>query len=238
MESRKIKHRKQLNEGPFSEPKTLVTFSEPKSIISEQYNTIRTNINFMLSDQQNKKILITSATPGEGKSTIASNLALVFAKEGKRVLIVDADLRKPTLHSTFEIENRFGLSNTLTKKVSYTESMKETFIYGLYVLPSGPVPLNPSELLASKAMDLLIKSIEHFFDIVIFDAPPLLPVTDSQILANKCNGTILVINSGHVNRADVLKAKNILKTSQANILGVILNNYDLPNDHYYYGRYK
>ncbi len=162
----------------------------------------------------------------------------MFAKEGKRVLIVDADMRKPTLHSIFDLANQYGLSNTLTKKVLYLESIQETFIYRLYVLPSGPVPLNPSELLSSEAMDLLIKSLEQYFDVIIFDAPPLLPVTDAQILSNKCDGTILVINSGTVNRADALKAKSILQASHANILGVILNNYDLPRDHYYYDEYK
>ncbi|SOC38379.1 CpsD/CapB family tyrosine-protein kinase [Ureibacillus acetophenoni] len=219
-------------------PNSLITFLEPKSVIAEQFNTIRSNINFTLPDHDVKKILVTSSTAGEGKSTIASNLAVVFAKEGKRVLIIDADMRRPTLHSTFDIENRYGLSNTLSKKVTYMESVQETFIFELYILPSGPVPMNPSELLASKTLNKLMEIFEQYFDVIIFDAPPLLPVTDAQIISNICDGTILVVNSGKVNRADVLKAKSLLEASHAKILGVVLNNFKLPNNHYYYSEYK
>lgn len=219
---------------PSSGPNTLITILEPKSVIAEQFNTIRSNIHFTLPDHKVKKLLVTSSTAGEGKSTIASNLGVAFAREGKRVLLVDADMRRPTLHSTFNLENKYGLSNTLTKKVSYIESVRDTFIYGLYVLPSGPIPLNPSELLASKNMKQLMKIFEQYFDVIILDAPPLLPVTDAQILSNICDGTILVVNSGKVNRADVLKAKSLLQASHAKILGVVLNNYKLPKDYYYY----
>ena len=219
-------------------PRTLITFAEPKSYITEQFKTIRTNINFSLPGDDVKKLLVTSTIPGEGKSTITANLSFVFAQEGKRVLIIDADLRKPTLHATFGLSNKIGLSNLFTKQVSFNHAIKETFIYGLYVLPSGPIPLNPSELLSSKAMHSFIKTVEAYFDIIIFDAPPVLTVTDAQILSNKCDGTVFVINSGTVNRKEVLKAKSALLSSHATILGVILNNYNTKTNNYYDKLYK
>ena len=219
-------------------PKTLITFTEPKSFITEQFKTIRTNIHFSLPGEETKKILVTSTAPGEGKSTITANLGFVFAQEGKSVLIIDGDMRKPTLHSTFHVDNQYGLSNLLRKRVSYTDAIQETFIYGLYVLPSGPIPHNPSELLSSKAMDQFLSNIEKHFDIILFDAPPVLTVTDAQILANKCDGTVYVINSGTTNRKEAMKAKSLLLTSQASILGVIINNFHEPKNNYYEDLYK
>lgn len=221
-----------------SSPKTLIAFTEPKSYITEQFKTIRTNIHFSLPDENVKKIVVTSTTPGEGKSTIIANLAVVFAQEGKKVLIIDADLRKPTLHSTFKLKNKKGLSNLLRNKISYIDAIQETFIYGLYVLPSGPIPHNPSELLSSKSMDQFLYSMEQYFDIILIDVPPVLTVTDAQILSNKCDGTIFVVNSGVINRKEALKAKNTLTNSKANILGVVLNNYNDTKNNYYEDLYK
>jgi len=221
-----------------SSPKTLIAFTEPKSYISEQFKTIRTNIHFSLPDEEVKKIVVTSTTPGEGKSTIIANLGFVFAQEGKKVLLIDADLRKPTLHSTFKLKNKKGLSNLLRNKVSFIDAIQETFIYGLYVLPSGPIPHNPSELLSSKAMDQFLEHMEKYFDIILIDVPPVLTVTDAQILANKCDGTVFVVNSGAVNRKEVIKAKNTLVNSKAKILGVVLNNYNEAKNNYYEDLYK
>ncbi|KGR76204.1 CpsD/CapB family tyrosine-protein kinase [Ureibacillus manganicus] len=226
------------NSSTSTAPKTLISFTEPKSYIAEQFKTLRTNINFTLPGDDAKKLLVTSTIPGEGKSTITANLGFVFAQEGKRVLIIDADLRKPTLHATFNLPNKIGLSNMFTKQVSFVHAIKETFIYDLYVLPSGPVPLNPSELLSSKTMDQFLKTIEDYFDVIIFDAPPILTVTDAQILSNKCDGTVLVINSGTVNRKELLKAKSALLSSHANILGVVLNNFNSKTNNYYEKLYK
>ncbi len=215
----------------------LVTVTDTKSIVSEQFRTIRANITFSIPDQELKTILVTSSTPGEGKSTNAANLGVVFAQEGKKVLIIDGDMRKPTLHQTFKTFNNTGLSNVLAKKVSFDEGVQETFIVGLYVMTSGPIPPNPAELLSSKAMDALILEAKKDYDIIIFDAPPLLSVSDAQILSNKCDGTLLIVDSGAVEKEVVRKATAILSTSKARILGVVLNKYVVPrNQHYYYDK--
>ncbi|MEO4053428.1 CpsD/CapB family tyrosine-protein kinase [Solibacillus sp. CAU 1738] len=215
----------------------LVTVSDSKSIISEQFRTIRTNISFSLPDRDLKTILITSSTPGEGKSTNAANLGVVFAHEGKRVLIVDADMRKPTLHYTFALFNTVGLSTLLSRQSEFQQAFQETPIVGLYVLTSGPIPPNPAELLASKTFDVLLREMQNHFDIIIFDAPPLLSVSDAQLLAHKSDGTLLIVHSGVAEKEDVLKAKAILTSSKAKILGVVLNNYKMPKKSKYYYEY-
>ena len=234
LKSRKKEKRQQLSEMA----RKLVTVSDSKSIISEQFRTIRTNITFSMLDEDLKTILVTSSTSGEGKSTTAANLGVVFAQEGKRVLIIDGDLRNPTLHQTFKTFNKVGLSNVLARKAPFHEAVQETFIVGLYVLTSGPIPPNPAELLSSTAMDTLILDTKKDFDIIIFDAPPVLIVSDAQILSNKCDGTILIANSGVVEKEVVQKATAILRASQAKILGVVLNNYVSPSHKHYYDYYS
>jgi len=216
----------------------LVTIGNSNSIVSEQFRTIRTNITFAMPDQDIKTILVTSATPGEGKSTNVANLGVVFAQEGKKILIVDADLRKPTMHYTFRLQNIKGLSNLLTRQYEMSEVLNSTDIPNLFVLTSGPIPPNPAELLSSKTMDSVMMQLIAEFDIIIFDAPPLLSVTDAQVLSNKCQGTLLIVNSGVVENASVLKAKVSLEASKANILGVVLNNYKLPLGEYYDQYYR
>lgn len=215
----------------------LITRTNPKSIVSEQYRTIRTNINFSMPDDELKTIIFTSASPGEGKSTTASNLAIVFAQEGKKVLLVDADMRKPTVHYTFHLTNTIGLSNLLTRKQTLDEVVKDSGTPGLDIITCGPIPPNPAELLGSKTMDQSLEEMKTKYDMVIFDAPPVLSVTDSQILSNKCDGTILVISSGQTDKDSVLKAKEALLSAKAHIIGTVLNNFILEKDHYYYQYY-
>lgn len=215
----------------------LITLTEPKSVISEQFRTVRTNINFSMPDDDLKSLVITSSVPGEGKSTVSSNIAVVFAQSGKRVLLVDADLRKPTAHHTFGVTNGYGLSNILTRKATLQEVVKETRVDGLHLITSGPIPPNPAELLASKSMEQLIKDVTEMYDLVVFDAPPALAVTDAQILSNKVDGTILVVYSNVAEKENVVKAKELLVASKANILGVVLNKCEMERDHYYYQYY-
>ncbi|MFC5589116.1 CpsD/CapB family tyrosine-protein kinase [Sporosarcina soli] len=215
----------------------LVTNLNSKSIISEQFRTVRTNINFSMPDKELNTLLFTSSAPGEGKSTSAGNVAIVFAQEGRKVLLVDADMRKPTMHYTFHMANTAGLSNLLTRKWSLDDVVKETGIKGLQLVTCGPIPPNPAELLSSKTMDALIEEFKDKYDLVVFDAPPLLSVADAQILSNKCDGTILVINSGTTEKNSVVKAKEALESADANIIGTLLNNFILEKDHYYYQYY-
>lgn len=142
-------------------------------------------------------------------------------------------MRKPTLHDTFNYYNTIGLSNLLENEATFDQVLFETNIPGLQIVPSGAIPPNPSELLSSKQLDKFMKDMEQYFDIVIFDGPPVLLVTDSQILANKCDGTILVVNAGKVDKEVVEKVKTTIYSSHGNLLGVILNNYNYPKNHYY-----
>ena len=215
----------------------LITVQDPKAIVSEQFKTIRTNINFSMPDKDISTLLITSSTPGEGKSTNSANIAVVFAQSGKKVLLIDSDMRKPTAHHTFAVKNAIGLSDLLTRQHTLEEVLQKTTIERLDLITSGPIPPNPAELLASKTMDQLIDVFKDKYDLVIFDAPPVLSVTDAQILSNKCEGVILVVNTGKTEKDNVLKAKNMLESSKANMLGVIMNNFKLEKDHYYYQYY-
>jgi protein-tyrosine kinase len=217
-----------------SNKRNLITHFSPRAAISEQYRTIRTNIQFSSVDESIRTILVTSSGPEEGKSTTVANLAVVFAQQGKKVLLIDADLRKPTVHYTFQLENTTGLTNVLTKQTQLEKAVVETLVDNLKVLPSGPIPPNPAELLGSKAMeDMLVAALEQF-DIVIFDTPPVLAVTDAQILANRCDGTILVVGSGKTQIEPAVKSKELLLSSKGKLLGVVLNRKNAKDSQYYY----
>lgn len=216
----------------------LVTIYDSKSIFAEQFRTIRTNIKYTVLDTDLKTIVVTSSIPGEGKSTNTANLGVVFAQEGKKVLIVDADMRKPTTHYTFGLRNTMGLSTILSKQSELLPAIQETPIVGLHILSSGPSPPNPTELLSSKYFDAFLAEMKSCFDIILFDAPPLLSVSDAQVLSHKCDGTLLVVHAGVVEKEAVSKAKAILTATQATILGVVLNQYKMPkHQRTYYEHY-
>ena len=212
----------------------LIAKLNPKSPISEQYRTIRTNIQFASADGELRSFMVTSASPGEGKSTTAANLAIVFAQQGKRVLLVDSDLRKPTMHYTFRVTNTVGLTNVLTRQASLVEAVQATDIEKLDLLSSGPIPPNPAELLSSRMMEQMLAEAYKQYDLVIFDSPPVLAVTDAQVLANQCQGTVLVVKSGVTELESALKAKELLQAAKAKLLGAVLNNKALKSSSYYY----
>lgn len=213
--------------------------TNPKSPISEAYRTLRTNIQFSAIDEELRVIMLTSAGPGEGKTTTAINLAVAYAQADKRVIIVDADLRKPTLHHTFHISNRQGLTNVLTGQTILPSVVVNSEMETLDLLPSGPIPPNPSEILASKRMTALLEQLASEYDVVIIDTPPALAVTDAQIISTRCDGVILVIDQGRVKREVAMKAKANLEHVKARILGVVLNNVSRDSGeayyYYYYG---
>ncbi|AQQ54217.1 CpsD/CapB family tyrosine-protein kinase [Planococcus lenghuensis] len=215
----------------------LIANSNPKSYVSEQYRTVRTNISFSSADKEVSTLLVTSAVPGEGKSTTSANLAVVFAQSGKRVLLVDGDMRKPTSHYTFHVNNAIGLSNLLTRQANMEDAIRRTNIENLDLITSGPIPPNPAELLASRTMDAVLQELLSGYDLVIFDAPPVLSVTDAQILANKCEGTILVVNSGATEKENALKAKEAIQKTNGRILGTVLNNFKFEKENGYYQYY-
>ncbi|MEH7004733.1 MULTISPECIES: CpsD/CapB family tyrosine-protein kinase [Priestia] len=214
----------------------LLAHNSPKDPVAEQYRTIRTNIQFSDTEQDIKSIMLTSTGPGEGKSTTASNLATVYAQQGLRVLLIDADLRKPTAHYTFRLENHVGLTNVLTKQSTLGQAVQTTEVPELFLLTSGPIPPNPAELLASNNMTELLKEMKEEFDMIVFDTPPVLAVADAQILANQVDGSILVVSSGKTDKEAAGKAKELLLKANAKVLGAVLNNREMEegSDYYYY----
>ncbi|MDH2881557.1 CpsD/CapB family tyrosine-protein kinase [Bacillus cytotoxicus] len=214
--------------------KQLATYRQPKSNISEQYRNIRTNIEFTSVDHQIRSIIFTSASPGEGKTITAANLAVVFGQQGKKVLLIDADMRKPAMHQMFQVDNIFGLTNVLTHSERLEKCIQTTAVDHLHFLPCGPIPPNPAELLGSKSMQELLAQAYSMYDLVIFDLPPILAVTDAQIMANQCDASILVVRSESTEKEAAIKAKNLLESAKGKLLGVVLNDREREQSLYYY----
>ncbi|WP_138419850.1 CpsD/CapB family tyrosine-protein kinase [Aquibacillus sediminis] len=212
----------------------LITKTNPRSPISEQYRTIRTNLQFSSVDTELRSMLITSSGPAEGKSSVVSNLAIVFAQQGKKVLLIDADMRKPTMHYTFRLDNRQGLSSVLVGETALAETVVNSGVDNLDILSCGPIPPNPSELLGSKAMGKMLKEAMANYDLVIFDTPPVLAVTDAQILANICDGVLMVVRSKKTEYEAAKKAQQSLEPAKAKMLGVVLNDREQKKSNYYY----
>ncbi|WP_342042993.1 CpsD/CapB family tyrosine-protein kinase [Bacillus sp. OTU2372] len=212
----------------------LVASLNPKSPITEQFRSFRTNIQYSSVDEELRTIMVTSSEPGEGKSTTIANLAVVFAQQGKKVLIVDADLRKPTLHYIFNVNNTFGFTTVLTKQKTLLKAIEQTEEENLFLLTSGPTPPNPAELLSSKSMEQFIVEAKEEFDMILFDTPPLLAVADPQIMANQCDGSVLVVLSGKTEIDHGKKSKDLLENAKAKLLGVVLNQVEAEQGGYYY----
>lgn len=217
----------------------LVTVALPNSLVSEQFKTLRTNIQFSMVDKKLKSLVISSATPSAGKSTVAANLAVTFALQGNLVLIVDCDLRRPTLHRIFKLANDLGLTTLLTDPSGSVEDyLNDSEVAGLSILTGGPIPPNPAELLSSKRMQQLEKEMAEKFDLIIYDTPPLLSFTDAQILAGREDGTVFVIRHGVDTKEEVFKSSESLKIVNANVLGVVYNHVPVRSKnhgYYYYG---
>lgn len=214
----------------------FIVEKEPKSIAAESYRTLRTNIQYSSFDKEYKVIVITSSEPGEGKSTTAGNLALCMAQGDKKVILVDCDLRRPSIHKKFKVSNLAGLSDVIIGKSDLSKVMHR-YNKNLVLLTSGKIPPNPSEMLSSKSMENLLEKLRENFDYVILDTPPVQAVTDSQILSTKADGTILVVRAERTKKESVNNAINLLKKVNANIIGTLLNGTDLSRNkyQYYYG---
>lgn len=226
---------KKERKGTETHPVSLITLVDPSSPVAEQYRTIRTNLQFASSvDRKLQTIVITSSGPGEGKSTTSANLAVVFANSGSRVLLIDADMRKPTVYKTFQISNATGLSTVLSTEKSVVGTAQSTGIDNLSILTSGPKPPNPSELLNSQRMNQIIEEARRSYDIVIFDMPPIVAVTDAQIMASKADGTLLVIRENVTKKESVTKASELLKLVNARVLGAVYNGAEQSKDQGYY----
>ena len=212
----------------------MITVTDPTSVDTEQFNTIRTNIKFSNVDKDYKTLMVTSSNISEGKSTVSANIATTFAKQGLHTLLVDSDLRRPTVDATFGIDNPQGLSNYLSERnFDINSIIYKTSVKNLYVMPSGPIPPNPSELIGSKRMAELIKKLSDQLDLVIFDAPPVLSVTDAQIVSTNVDGTILVVRANKTEKAAVKEAVRLIKQVGGHIIGTILNDVEVKGSGYY-----
>lgn len=212
----------------------LVIANDPKSAAAEAFRTLRTNLQFSSLDHPSRTLLITSSGPGEGKTTVAANLGVAFAQAGKTVIVVGADMRKPTLHTVFGLDNRVGLSNVLTGHVKLENALRKTRQHGLLILPSGPIPPNPAELLGTQRMRDLIQELTHYADMVIFDAPPVLAVTDAGVLAQMVDGTLFVVSLGTTPREMAQSAVEQLQQVGARVLGAVANRLENGTGYYYY----
>lgn len=215
----------------------LITQLNPRSPISEQYRAIRTNIQFSAIDEEIKSILVTSPGPAAGKSITAANLAVVYAQQGMRTLLIDADLRKPTVHYTFRLDNLRGLSSVLIGESAFEDAVEDSSVDDLQILSCGPIPPNPAELLASKRMEDLLEYVEGHYDFVIVDMPPVLAVTDAKIISQITDGTLFVVRSGITEKDEAERAYEIMNDGRARILGSVLNDVEQTKAsyHYYYG---
>lgn len=218
----------------------LITEKDPKSIASEAYRTLRTNIQYSSFDKEIKTILVTSTGPGEGKSTTCGNLALTMAQADKRVLVIDCDLRKPTIHKKFTISNEKGVSNFLIGQTALEEVIHK-YSDNLYLLPSGTIPPNPAEMLSSKKLKEFLENVKEEFDCIIIDSPPVMAVTDAQILSTIVDGVLLVAASGQTEKEGIVKAKEQISKVNGRLLGVVLTKMPMKkgkgygNYYYYYG---
>lgn len=215
----------------------LITHLDPKSPVSEAYRALRTNLQFSKIDKNIQMVLVTSSGPKEGKSTTSANLAIAMAQSGKRVVLVDGDLRRPVVHSIFGLGKDDGITNYLMDDIDYKTMIKKSIMENLYIIPSGVLPPNPSELLASHKMEELLKKLRTDFDFIIFDTPPVIAVTDAAILATRVDGAIVVVKSNHTNRDALIRAKSLLDAVDSHILGALLNGVEaggMYGTYYYY----
>ncbi|WP_275399776.1 CpsD/CapB family tyrosine-protein kinase [Enterococcus faecium] len=192
-------------------------------VTDEQFRTIRTSIEFSQVSKGYKCIMISSPEPGSGKSTIASSLAISYAKKGTKTLLIDSDMRKPRIHQIFNMHNEKGLSTKLLYTDDKEDGIQQTLIDNLYVLTSGPIPPDPTALLGSENLDILLKKYNEEFEFIIFDTPPLNLVSDSSILLSKVDGTVLVMRNNLTLKKDTKKALAIIQNFNGNLIGGILN---------------
>lgn len=210
----------------------------PTSSVSEQYRTISANISFSMKDKKFKTILVTSPEASAGKSTTITNVAAILAAQGKKVLLLDCDLRKPSIHRKLNIPNNKGLSNIIANDVPIDECIQiKDQIPNLSIITSGPIPTNPSNLITSDKMDVIIKELKdsELFDIIMIDTPPTLVVSDSQTLASKIDASVIITKYNQTKKEELNLTIKALSNVKSNILGCIINEQPVSEHDYYYG---
>ena len=223
MRKKRIKDKKRLN--------IILNRENAKSIPYEQMKNIRSSIQFA-STKELKSLIVTSPESGTGKSFVATNLALTYAEQGKKVLLVDTDLRRPTIHKMFGKENILGITSVLTGQETIENCVQDTIFNSLTILTSGFLPPNPAELLESEEMKEIIQQLTTDYDVVIFDAPPVLPVVDSALLSTLVDGVIFVIRSRYTEQSAAVKAVEKIKASGSRIIGTVLNDKNAKDSGY------
>ncbi|NMC14047.1 MAG: polysaccharide biosynthesis tyrosine autokinase [Chloroflexi bacterium] len=217
----------------------LVTLDQPRAPVAESFRSLRTNLQYASVDTPIRTLLVTSPSPSEGKTTIAANLGIVLAQSGRKVVLIDADLRRPRVHKIFNVANRYGMSNIFVQSsISLDGSLQKTEIENLLIMPSGELPPNPSELLGSGKMFEILSLIKEQADFIIIDSPPIMAVTDSAVLAPRVDGVLLVVKPGVTKQAVAAQAVEQLTRVNANILGVVLNEVDFSKSRTSYYQYK
>lgn len=211
----------------------FIVQKNPKSIAAEAYRSLKTNIQYSSFDKEYKTIVITSSNPGEGKSTTSGNLALTLAEGESRVLLVDCDMRKPSMHKNFRVTNTYGIADILLQRKKVMD-VAHMYNKNLSIITAGKVPPNPAEMLGSKAMSAFLEEMKEHFDYIILDTPPVQVVADAQILSTKVDGTIIVVRAGVTKKEDVNDTVNTLKKINANIIGTVLHAVDNSKNKYYY----
>ena len=215
----------------------LVTITDPSSPVSEAYRTLRMNLQYASLDKPLRSVLVTSASPGEGKSTTIANLAVTIAQAEQRVIVADCDLRRPYLHQLFAVSNDRGLTTMMVDDQAFeAPPLQATSIERLFILPSGPLPPRPADLLGSQRMEKVIARLLDSADQILLDAPPLIAVVDALALAAKVDGVLLVTSAGETKREHAQQAVERLKKVNANIVGAVLNN--VPLDSTFHSYYK
>ena len=201
----------------------LITLTDARSPRAEAYRSLRTNLEFFNLDEPLKSMLVSSTAPGEGKSTTLANLGVINAQAGKRVILLDCDLRRPKLHELLGVSNNAGVSTALLEPDGDLP-LQNTEVDNLQVMTAGPLPPNPADLLASKRMDTLLAQLAEQADLILLDAPPVTAATDAALLATKVEGVLMVVSAGHTKREDAERAKDLLEKVNANVVGAVLTN--------------
>ncbi|MCI4445644.1 MAG: polysaccharide biosynthesis tyrosine autokinase [Candidatus Aminicenantes bacterium] len=234
---RKKSEKKEDQKPPEVRGIELITHFAPDSAIAESYRSLRTALLLSAPQSNLRLILITSPLPGEGKSSTISNLAISLAQMGKKVLLIDADLRRPRQHQIFNMKNHNGLTNYLAMDLDTDKMIKSTAVPSLYLINSGPIPPNPAELLSSEKMTQLLLKVREQFDFVLIDTPPILAVTDAQILGPKVDGLVLVVQAESTPREALQQSRELLDLLKLKTFGVVVNYLSLNNQGYYYRHY-
>ena len=208
-----------------AEQPNLITLTEPRSQAAEAYRTLRTNLTFAALDNPIETLVVTSAAPDEDKTKILANLAVTMAQSERRTILVDADLRRPGLRELFGIDSERGLTSMIVEDAALDNPpLVKTGVENLWLLPSGPLPPNPADLLGSQRMEQAIGALKARADVILFDAPPVASVTDAAVLGTKVDGTLLIVSAGRTRREHIERAKELLERVHVRIVGTVLNN--------------